>query len=159
MIDITQLRSGALAGLQRFMAAFPNAEATSGRRNLVEQAHDDAINILASNRNFIRNTYLPSTASKAVQFWIDANPSVTSLGGLASGILSVLQQLTDDELALFSKHLSGDAFDIRPTDDPSMLDFLQTIVDDFTHSGTPARFLSQENGLRRWHVQIDPIAC
>lgn len=48
------------------------------------------------------------------QAWIDKNPDQKTQAEIKKGLVSVFNAFTDAELGKFSKHLSGDAFDVQP---------------------------------------------
>ena len=63
--------------------------------------------------------------------------------------MSVFNTFTDAELGKFSKHLSGDAFDVQPVSKNAEA-IKKTI------RGFPGltKFLDTEGGLVRWHAQF-----
>jgi hypothetical protein len=128
----------------------PSVHFTSGRRDKQEQAHAMATNVVL-NRNWIKETYVQSAARNACQKWVDENKDANTTDKIAAGLKKVLDGLSDAELALLSKHLSGDAFDVQPVvkDADKIKSTLRSLTR--AHSGT---FLEKEGGLVRWHAQF-----
>ncbi|MBU6438528.1 MAG: hypothetical protein KGQ77_13455, partial [Betaproteobacteria bacterium] len=128
--------------------AHPSVRFTSGRRSLEDQARAMAANVMR-NRKWIEQTYRPSVVRDQCQVWIDDNPDQKSAKALETGLLAVLRKAPDEELSRFSKHLSGEAFDVQPIDQDA--DAIKATI-----RGLPGldRFLDTEGGLVRWHVQF-----
>ena len=126
----------------------PSVTFTSGRRNKQEQASAMASNVVA-NRNWIKETYVQSTARDNCQKWVDDNKDKKTKDEIAAGLKGVLDKLTDAQLAQLSKHLSGDAFDVQPVDKDA--DEIKKTI-----KGLPglSKFLDKEGGLVRWHAQF-----
>ena len=121
---------------------------TSGRRTKADQARAMAGNVVL-NRKWIEETYAKSTAREKCQKWVDDNADKTTKDEIETGLASVLETLTDAELAQFSKHLSGEAFDVQPveTDADKIKETIRGL------SGLK-KFLDTEGGLTRWHAQF-----
>jgi hypothetical protein len=126
----------------------PSVTFTSGRRNKQEQASAMASNVV-SNRNWIKETYVQSTARDNCQKWVDDNKDKKTKDEIAAGLKGVLDALTDPQLAQLSKHLSGDAFDVQPVEKDA--DEIKKTI-----KGLPglSKFLDTEGGLVRWHAQF-----
>ncbi len=126
----------------------PSVRFTSGRRNKSEQAKAMAANVEA-NRKWIAETYAKSKARDACQKWVDAHPEKAAEAEIAEGLEGVLTGLTDGELGALSKHLSGEAFDVRPTGVDA--DKIKKTI-----RGLPGlrRFLDREGGRVIWHAQF-----
>lgn len=132
--------------------AHPDAVFTSGRRTRREQARAMAENIAKSTRQWINRTYKLSAVRDACQAWIDKHPEAQTLDALEAGLSSVLDGFTPNDLAHLSKHLSGEAFDVKPVDGLSgrmILMALRQVVR--KHGGT---LLEKEGGIVRWHAQF-----
>lgn len=127
---------------------FPNIIFTSGRRNRTDQARAMASNVV-KNRKWISQTYLPSPASQACQKWVDDHPEATTKEAIADGLFSVLNAFADVDLRRLSKHLSGDAFDVKP-----VVQNAEAIKDFIRHLPGLDKFLDKEGGLIRWHAQF-----
>ena len=117
---------------------------TSGRRSKGDQARAMAGNVV-QNRKWIEQTYAKSTAREKCQKWVDDNPDKKTKDEVETGLAGVLDQLTDAELALVSKHLSGDAFDVQPVDTDA--DKIKETLRDLTKD--KGKFLDTEGGLSR----------
>lgn len=144
-LDLAATARGAAYALKK---AHPAVTFTSGRRTKGDQARAMASNVV-SNRNWIEQTYKDSPLRKRCQDWVDNNPTKTTQADIAAGLLAVLDGATDAELGKFSKHLSGEAFDVQPvTQDAD--DIKKTIRG---LSGLD-KFLDTEGGLVRWHAQF-----
>jgi len=121
---------------------------TSGRRDKQDQASAMAENVVL-NRNWIKETYAKSAAREACQKWVDENKDKKTKDEITTGLKGVLDGLTDAQLALLSKHLSGDAFDVQPVEKDAA-EIKKTIKG---LSGL-SKFLEEEGGLVRWHAQF-----
>jgi hypothetical protein len=126
----------------------PTVKFTSGRRDKSEQASAMASNVVL-NRDWIKETYAPSTARTACQKWVDDNKDKTTAKDIAAGLLGVLNTLTDAQLASLSKHLSGEAFDVQPVTENA-----EEIKKDIKSLTGLSKFLDSEGGLVRWHAQF-----
>ena len=72
-ISSLKLSSKAKKGAEELLKLYPELEFTSGLRDLDEQASAMAGNVV-SKRDWIKNTYESSDASKACQKWVDDHP-------------------------------------------------------------------------------------
>ena len=61
----------------------------------------------------------------------------------------MLNAATDSQLAMLSKHLSGDAFDVQPVDTDAA-----AIKKTIRGLKGLDRFMEKEGGLIRWHAQF-----
>lgn len=154
-IEALNLKGKARTGAYALKKAHPSVAFTSGRRDKSEQAHAMASNVTApskekgkDNRKWIGDTYSPSKVSKACQKWVDDNPDKKTIDEVSEGLLSVLDAATDDELALLSKHLSGEAFDVQPVETDA--DAIKKTI----RGLDGCKFLEKEGGLVRWHAQF-----
>ncbi|MEK7831220.1 MAG: hypothetical protein AAB401_09060 [Acidobacteriota bacterium] len=127
---------------------FPSTRFTSGRRNRADQARAMASNVV-SNRKWIEQTYKASPASQACQKWVDDHPEAATKEAIADGLFSVLNTFADVDLRRLSKHLSGDAFDVKP-----VVQNAEAIKDFIRHLPGVEKFLDKEGGLVRWHAQF-----
>jgi hypothetical protein len=147
-IEALNLRGSARKGAYALKKAHPSVKFTSGRRNKEDQARAMASNVVL-NRNWIEETYAASTVSKACQKWVDKHPDKTTKEDVQEGLLSVLNEATDAQLAMLSKHLSGDAFDVQPVETNA-----DAIKKTIRRLKGLDRFLEKEGGLVRWHAQF-----
>lgn len=147
-IEVLLLAPVARAAAYALKRAYPSVAFTSGRRSKQDQARAMASNVV-HNRRWIMLTYPASPLCSKCQDWVDAHPERTSRQEIQAGLLSVLERAGDAELARFSCHLAGMAFDIQPV-----------IVDADKIKATirqlPGldKFLDTEGGLVRWHAQF-----
>jgi hypothetical protein len=147
-IEVLQLAPIARTAAYALKCAHPTVTFTSGRRSKEDQARAMSANVV-QNRRWIAQTYLASALCTRCQGWVDVHPERTSRQDIQAGILSVLDQASDAELASFSAHLGGMAFDIEPVS-----------VDAAAIKATIRRlpgldkFLDTEGGLVRWHAQF-----
>jgi hypothetical protein len=136
-----------------FLSAYPDAVLTSGKRDLLGQCSAMASNV-AVNRRWIAETYVSSDASIAAQAWVDQNPTVTTVMAISSGLYSVLQPLTPDQLDHLSWHLAGDAFDAAPVQDPGQAACARELVGARILAGGAGKVLTNEGGIAKLHVQV-----
>jgi hypothetical protein len=147
-IEALDLRGDAKKGAYELKKAHPSVRFTSGRRTKAEQASAMASNVV-ENRKWIEETYASTRVSKACQKWVDDNEDKTSQDEIAEGLLSVLEGYTNEQLAVLSKHISGDAFDVQPVEtDAAAIKATIRGLDGLD------RFLEREGGLVRWHAQF-----
>jgi hypothetical protein len=127
---------------------YPTVSFTSGRRDKDQQASAMAENVVLS-RTWIQDTYAKSVARDACQKWVDDNKDKKTKNEITAGLKAVLDGLTDAQLALLSKHLSGEAFDVQPVDEGA--DDIKATI-----KALPglSKFLEKEGGLVRWHAQF-----
>ncbi|OLC53713.1 MAG: hypothetical protein AUH85_13535 [Chloroflexi bacterium 13_1_40CM_4_68_4] len=106
-------------------------------RNIVESA----------DRGWIASVYL---AAAPLQAWVDAHPEAVTVEELSAGLEETLLAMSSADQARVSKHVSGDAFDLRPVHGESEARIRETI------RGLPGlvKFIDREGGLERWHVQF-----
>jgi hypothetical protein len=147
-IEALDLRGDAKAGAYTLKKAHPSVKFTSGRRDKADQARAMASNVI-HNRKWIAETYASTKASKACQKWVDDNEKITTQDEIAKGLLGVLNGFSDDQLALLSRHLSGDAFDVQPVETDA--DAIKKTIRGLQGLD---KFLEKEGGLVRWHAQF-----
>ena len=77
------------------------------------------------------------------------HPEKTTQADIAVGLLSIFDSVSNADLGKFSKHLSGEAFDVQPvqTDADAIKKTIRGL------SGLDL-FLDTEGGLVRWHAQF-----
>lgn len=147
-IEALQLAPIARAAAYALKQAHPTVTFTSGRRNKLDQARAMASNV-AKNRGWIAQTYLASPLCTRCQDWVDAHPERTSWQDIQAGLLSVLDRASDAELARFSFHLGGMAFDVQPVTVGA--DKIKATIRQLPGLD---KFLDTEGGLVRWHAQF-----
>lgn len=90
----------------------PELEFTSGRRDIRQQAHAMAGNIVAlHDRKWIGNTYL---AGAKLQAWVDKHPEAVTVDAITDGLEQTMNAMPEEERTKISRHLTGTAFDLRP---------------------------------------------
>ena len=153
---LSNLQPQAKMAAMRLLSAFPFLSLTSGRRCVDDQCRAMAVNE-AHARDWVAGTYRDSPVEEAVVAWLAANPTITDVPGLETGILGVLARFPPAALRSLSWHLSGEAFDVQPLTDeraPAVTSFIRDLVTAQLSAGNSAKFLAIEAGLLRWHVQI-----
>lgn len=136
--------------------AHPSVKFTSGLRDRGDQARAMASNV-AINRNWIQDTYSPCTARDKCQGWVNKNKDKKTAQEIAVGLKVVMDRLTDRQLSDLSRHLSGNAFDVRPEkkDAEVIKNTLRGLTAAAKKEGNKhAKFLEKEGGLVRWHAQF-----
>lgn len=142
------LRGEALEVALEFHALFPDAIFSRGIRTLRDQCRDMAENV-SQNRMWILETYKASKPAIAAHAWVIANKHVRAVGDIADGLEFVLRTFSPLELEALSRHLTGDAFDIRPRS--VRRDAREWLDAEADKRG--ATFLEREGGLVRYHWQ------
>lgn len=147
-IEALSLATTARAGAYALKSAHPGVVFTSGRRGKADQARAMSGNVVA-NRQWIAETYAQSPLRKSCQQWVDSHPEKKTAPEIADGLMSVFDGAADADLGKFSKHLSGEAFDVQPVDKDA--DEIKKTI-----RGLPglSKFLDTEGGLVRWHAQF-----
>src|SRR5262245_53695568 len=147
-IEALNLADVARKAAYQLKKARPSITFTSGRRTKEEQARAMASNVV-ENRKWIEQTYASSPLRTKCQKWVDDNPDKKTQAEVADGLLSVFNEATDAELGKFSKHLSGEAFDVQPVDKDA-----DAIKETIRALLGLTKFLDKEGGLVRWHAQF-----
>lgn len=154
-LSIAQMKLSRIAreGAEQLQAACPWVVFTSGRRDLESQAHAMAVNTL-QNRHWIGQTYL---AAHRLQEWVTENPDAHTVEQVSEGLYSTMLSMSDYELLSVSKHLTGDAWDVRPMVDHGVPTRYGTLILEAIR-GLPGlhKLLTQEGGLVVWHAQFLP---
>ena len=149
-IDALDLAPNAKKAAKKLKEEHPDITFTSGRRNVTEQAHAMASNIVSSkNRKWIEQTY--ASAAK-LQQWVDNHPDTKTVDDIAKGLETVMNEMSESERGKVSKHLSGEAFDVQPRERDA-----DTIKKDIRNLPGITKFLEKEGGLVRWHAQFKKI--
>jgi hypothetical protein len=146
-ISSLKLSSTAKKAAEALLEEYPDIEFTSGRRDLSDQADAMAGNVV-KKRDYIKNTYVSSEASKACQKWVDDNPDAKTQKEIAAGLLETLKGL-GDKAGQISKHLTGDAFDVQPVSKNAAA--IKKSIDKLPGI---KKFLDKEDGLTIWHAQF-----
>lgn len=148
-IEALDLADTARKAAYALKKAHPTVKFTSGRRDKNDQARAMASNIV-QNRKWIEQTYASSNLRTKCQEWVDNNPAKKTQAEIAEGLLSVFNAAIDADLGKFSKHLSGEAFDVQPVDKDT-----EAIKKTIRGLSGLDKFLDTEGGLVRWHAQFD----
>lgn len=147
-IEALNLASVARKAAYALKKAHPAVSFTSGRRGKDDQARAMAGNVV-KNRKWIEQTYAESDLRTKCQEWVDKNTDKTTQAEIAAGLVSVFDTVDDAALGKFSKHLSGEAFDVQPVDTDA--DEIKKTIRGLAGLG---KFLESEGGLVRWHAQF-----
>ncbi|NCT77659.1 hypothetical protein DZ886_002175 [Pseudomonas aeruginosa] len=150
-VDDLGLAPTAKAGAQSLQAQFPNdVKFTSGRRSIERQASAMAPNVV-QNRKWIEQTYKASPQRAALQKWVDDNPTATTAAAIAAGLQGVMNSWTEAQQRNFSRHITGDAFDVQPVAGAQGEKIKQAIAK------LPKLnwHTFQEGGLEIWHAQFE----
>ncbi len=145
------LTGNALLAATEFEAKFHDAFFESGKRSLESQASAMADNVYRAGFSWIKDTYSPSPVRDECQVWVDYHQPTTTLS-IAAGLLSVMSRFSAEELSHLSKHLSGEAFDVKPRVGlvgRLMHSFLNGLARKYS-----GRFLDHEGELTIWHLQF-----
>lgn len=128
--------------------AQPSVKFTSGRRVLADQVRAMASNVVL-DRAWIGTTYKDSPLGRRLQAWVHSHPQVKTKGEIAAGLTSVFAAATQAEVGSFSKHLSGEAFDVQP-----VVPDTNNIIATIRGLAGLELFLEKEGQLVRWHAQF-----
>ena len=147
-IEEMKLEPTAEAAARLLLQKHPNIQFTSGRRDVTQQAHAMASNIVAlQDRQWIGHTYL---AGQKLQAWVDAHPEAVTVDQITAGLTAVMNAMPEAELLKISRHLTGRAFDIKPVTENA-----EAIKNDIRALPGLNKFLEKEGGHVRWHAQFD----
>lgn len=150
-IDDLDLDASAKAAAEKLLAEFPgDITFTSGRRSIQEQASAMAPNVVA-NRKWIEQTYKNSPQRAALQKWVDDHPDAKTAAAIATGLEAVMNSWTPDQKRNFSRHITGDAFDVQPVQGTKGEKIKQAIAK------LPKLnwHAFSEGGLEIWHAQFN----
>jgi hypothetical protein len=145
------LGASAKAAAEALLKQFPaDVKFTSGRRSIPEQASAMAPNVV-KNLKWIEQTYKDTPQRAALQKWVDDHPAATTAAAIATGLKGVMQAWTEAQKRNFSRHISGDAFDVQPVAGEVGKKIKEAIgklpkLNWHTFS---------EGGLEIWHAQFD----
>ena len=147
-IEALKLADVAREAAYALKAAHPGVSFTSGRRERRDQCRAMAQNV-ATERGWIQATYKASPVREALQAWVDTHPEAISVLALTDGLLSALNALPNADVAKFSKHLTGEAFDVQPLPDGATAEAIKATI-----RGLPGlvQFLEKEGSKVRWHA-------
>jgi hypothetical protein len=149
-MTIEEMRLAPIAeeAARQLLRKHPNIEFTSGRRDVAQQAHAMAANIVAlHDRNWIGKTYL---AGAKLQAWVDSHPTAVTVEQITTGLVATMSAMPEEELLRISRHLTGRAFDIRP-----VVQNAAAIKNDIRALPGLQKFLEKEGGHVRWHAQFE----
>ena len=145
-IEEMNLEPTAAAAAKLLLQKHPNIQFTSGRRDVTQQAHAMAGNVV-KNRQWIGKTYIHG---EKLQGWVNAHPQAKTVDELTAGLAAVMKAMPEEELRKISRHLTGRAFDVTPVTQNA-----EAIKNDIRHLPGLNKFLDMEGGLVRWHAQFD----
>jgi hypothetical protein len=147
-IEALNLTGNAKKGAYALKKKHSSVTFTSGKRGKDDQARAMAGNVV-ENRKWIEETYVETDIRKKLQKWVDDNEDKKTKDEIKEGLLSVLNDATDAQLATLSKHLSGEAFDVQPVETDA--EEIKTTIRGLEKLD---KFLEKEGGLVRWHAQF-----
>ena len=146
------LAPSAKAAAEQLQKQFPShVRFTSGRRDIAGQARAMAPNVV-KHRQWIAQTYKDTPQRAALQTWVDSHPEAKDAATIAVGLEGVMNSWTADQQRNFSRHITGDAFDIAPVAGivgQQIKDAIPKLPKYLWHTFT-------EGGLEIWHVQFNP---
>lgn len=148
MDTLKGLSPKARAAAEALQAAHPEVRFTSGRRTVAQQARAMADN-LATDRAWVRRTYVSTPQRAQILAWLDANPAATR-AQTEAGLAEIMEAWSDSERARISKHFSGDAFDVQPVAGARGEAIKVTI----RKLPGLVKFLDREGGRIIWHAQF-----
>jgi hypothetical protein len=150
LIEALELAGAARAAAYALKSAHPSVVFTSGRRGKADQARAMASNVV-KNRQWIVQTYKPGALCTQCQQWVNQHPGKVTQSEIAAGLLSVFDTADVATLGGFSKHLSGEAFDVQPVHQEPQASLIKATI-----RALPGLqlFLDKEGGLVRWHAQF-----
>lgn len=129
------------------LAMFPGVVITSGRRSVAEQALAMARNV-SRNRNWIAETYKAPLCRAAQECHAIAQKCPDAqTGTLAHRFAAAIEAQSAAEQRKLTKHITGEAFDVRPASD-----HVKLFLDDAAKR-EGGKFLTREGGLVIWHWQ------
>jgi hypothetical protein len=146
-IESLNLAPSARKGAYALRQKHPAVRFTSGRRTRQEQAGAMAEAVL-EHRNAIGESFGPSEIRDACQQWVDGNSEKTTVGEIQEGLAGILDRYTDEQLARFSEHMAGLAFDVQPVADG---DPIKKTIQGLEGLD---RFLEKEGAVGVWHAQF-----
>jgi len=147
-IEALNLAPVARAAAYALKKVHPGVKFTSGRRGLADQVRAMASNVVL-DRSWIGTTYKDTPLRARLQAWVDSHPQAKTKDDIAAGLTSVFNAATQAEVGGFSKHLSGEAFDVQPVV-PDTSNIMVTI----RGLAGLELFLEKEGQLVRWHAQF-----
>jgi hypothetical protein len=150
VIEALELTGAARVAAYALKKQHPQVVFTSGRRDKSDQARAMASNVV-KNRQWIVQTYRPSALCTACQQWVDQHPDKTTQADIAAGLVSVFESVSDAVLGTFSRHLSGEAFDVQPITQEPEASAIKASIRALPGLG---KFLDKEGGLVRWHAEF-----
>lgn len=147
-IEEMQLEPIAKNAATILLSKHPGVEFTSGRRDIRQQAHAMAGNVVdLHDRKWIGKTYL---AAAKCQAWVDQHPEAVTVDAITAGLEQVMKAMPEAELTKISRHLTGRAWDVRPVTANA-----EAIKADIRKLPGLHKFLDHEGGHVRWHAQFD----
>lgn len=150
-IDDLDLGASAKAAAESLQQQFPNdVKFTSGRRSIAQQAAAMAPNVV-NNRNWIQETYPNTPQRAALQKWVDDNPNANTAKEIAAGLEGVMNTWSESQQRSFSRHITGDAFDIQPVTGAQGDKIKQAIA----KLPKLQWHTFKEGGLEIWHAQFN----
>lgn len=150
-IEELNLSPSTKSAAEKLLKQFPvDVKFTSGRRDISEQAAAMASNVV-KYRKWIEKTYVDTAQRAALQKWVDDNPKATTTSAIATGLEGVMNSWSEDQKRRFSRHFTGDAFDLLPVDNPLGEEIIKAIKELPNYH----KFFPSEGGIEIWHAQFN----
>ena len=147
-VDEMKLEPIAEAAAKLLLQKHPNIQFTSGRRDVTQQAHAMAGNIVSlHDRKWIGTTYI---AGQKLQAWVDSHPEAVTVDQITAGLAATMNTMSEEERLKISRHLTGRAFDVRP-----VVQNGEALKKDIRDLPGLHKFLDKEGGHIRWHAQFE----
>lgn len=146
-VDDLDLEDYVAEAAKQLLKDHPEVVFTSGRRDKKKQAEAMAGNVV-KNKKWIEQTYKASTLRDQLQKWVDDHPEATTKADIAAGLLTVMDGWSDAQLGAFSRHLTGEAFDVSPVADGDDIKKAMQALPNVEY------FTDKEGGLVIWHVSF-----
>lgn len=147
MIDTLQ---GVAADVARELAKkFPEMVITSARRTISDQARVMAQNEVRERR-WVERTYATTRPAQECAAWSAQHPKATQ-DELFLAFSRIIAAFSPEELRKLSRHLTGEAFDVKPVSGERGEELLHALKDWAVQK--QGKFLDREGGLVVWHWQ------
>lgn len=128
---------------------FPDMVITSARRTIADQARVMAHNEVRE-RMWIERTYASTRPAQECAAWSAQHPKATE-DELLLAFSRIIAAFPPDEQRKLSRHLTGEAFDVKPIGGAAGEELLSALKDWAVQK--QGKFLDREGGLVVWHWQ------
>ena len=104
-IEEMQLAPIAEEAARLLLRKHPNVQFTSGRRDIAQQAHAMAANIVAlHDRKWIGKTYL---AGAKLQAWVDSHPTAVTVEQITTGLVTTMNAVKGADRGVARSECAG----------------------------------------------------